>query len=248
MMTMLTLLALAQMEPQETPADKALDAANGLLQEKKYTEALAKYEECLKLEPDRLSALFNGGMAAFFADKAARAIELWERHHKLEPEDTGTLGKLVQACQKAGDLKKRDAYRKALSGVRDAMTQEERAKFPRFCRDQFKVKDVAVMTFEYFELKGERAVRYRFSVLNAKGDAEEYHLSLGSYEMTTKIAREAGTIGKDERMFHLDGYFDGGKRHRTYGMIKSEPSYDDARKLVEEVLKGDREAQSGTDK
>jgi hypothetical protein len=95
------------------------------------------------------------------------------------------------------------------------------------------------MAFELYELKGERALRYVFSILNKTEDGEEWRVSLGSYKTTDAIWRETrNPRPKDnERLFHLDGYFKGGG-HATYGMFFPEPTYDEMRAKVIQILEG----------
>ncbi len=184
--------------------------------------------------------MYNGGLAAYLGGKPARAVQLWELLKKLRPGDTALLAKLVQAYQATGEPAKRDAVRQELFELRARADEAVRKKLFRYVRDQFTVGALRVMVFEYFELSGERALRYSFSVRNESGSGEAWAVSLGSYEVTTQIAREKGEIKKDERMFHLDGYFDGGSIHKLYGMYKKEPTYEDCRKAVEEVLKSEK--------
>ena len=99
------------------------------------------------------------------------------------------------------------------------------------------MKGQKVMAFELYELKGDRALRYVFSILNKEENGQEFRISLGSYETTNTIWRELKNPPpkKDERMFHLDGYFKGGG-HATYGMYFPEPTYDEMRAKVIEIL------------
>ncbi len=231
------LLALAALPLQDEADRKLIEEANAIFEQGRHAEALAKYEECVKRRPEWKNALFNGGLAAYLAGKPARAADLWEPLRKLTPDDTGLLAKLIQAYQATGEGDKRDAVRKDLFDRRAKLDEAGKKKLSRYVRDQFSAGGLRVMAFEHFELAGERALRYRFSVLNEKGDAEAWYVSLGSYEITTQVAREQGTIGKDERMYHLDGYLQGGRVHKLYRMFPKEPSYDECRRLVEEVLK-----------
>jgi hypothetical protein len=95
------------------------------------------------------------------------------------------------------------------------------------------------MAFEHFELKGDRALRYVFSIVNEAEDGEDYRISLGSYELDQAIWRQTTKPKpKDgERLFHLDGYFKGGG-HATYGFYAPEPSYDQIRAIVFQILEG----------
>lgn len=108
---------------------------------------------------------------------------------------------------------------------------------PFFCREQFKVGQRKVMVLEFFELSGARAVRYRFYVLK-EGESPGYLISLGSYASTNAIMQELGDVAQGERGFHLDGYYDGGVRHATFGFYNSEPSYAKVRESVVGIVEG----------
>ena len=101
------------------------------------------------------------------------------------------------------------------------------------------------MVFEHFELKGERALRYAFEIIDPEKGKSKYRISLGSYEPTTQFARETGQIGKNERMYHLDGYYPDGV-HATFGFFTKEPSYEDTRKSVIAILQGKKQPTSSS--
>lgn len=71
--------------------------------------------------------------------------------------------------------------------------------------------------------------------MDKKGE-EEFHISLGSYDDTTEIARELGEISKNERLYHLDEYR--GTQHKTYAFFKTKPDYDRIRPTVLNILEG----------
>lgn len=56
----------------------------------------------------------------------------------------------------------------------------------------------------------------------------------GSYEATTRFARESGQIGPDERIWHFDLYT--GDSHETLGMRAAAPSFEEARAVALEAL------------
>jgi tetratricopeptide (TPR) repeat protein len=223
-------------------AQKALQEGNGLMDKGNYREALARYREGLATSPDEPSLLFNGGIAAYLIKDFASARELWVRLKGLYPEDWQTRVKLIQTFQALGDLKSRDAERQALFDMRKSGKEAELSNAAYYCREQFEAGGRKLMAFEHFELKGERALRYVFSVLNEKGDEVEYRISLGSYEMTNTIAQQTGEIKKGERLFHLDGYYPWG--HATFDFFRGEPSYEETRRKVIEIIEEKTQPQS----
>jgi tetratricopeptide (TPR) repeat protein len=219
--------------------EKAFEAANALMEQHKYAEALVRYKEALALAPGEPAILFNGGLAAYQSGDFTTAADLWQRLKKTDPSDWRLRAKLIQAYQALGKLPERDAERAELFKMWKSGAAQELSKQVEYCRDQFEVNKFKVMAFEHFELKGDRALRYVFSILNESGDAEDFRISLGSYEMTNAIWRETTKPApkSGERLFHLDGYFKGGG-HATYGMFAPEPSYDQMRTRVIQILEG----------
>ena len=239
--------SVAQVKPQNTPqdeaaAERAFDDGNDLMGQRKYKEALARYQEGLAKNPDGPELLFNGGLAAFMSKDFATAEKLWKSLTELDPDDWHARAKLVQTYQALGDMKARDDQRRKLLDLRKSGKLEDLKKQDFYCREQFEAAGKKLMVFEHFELKGERALRYVFSVLDDSGVGDEFRISLGSYETTNLIAVETGGVKKGERLFHLDGYYKWG--HATYGFFTPEPSYDEVRKIVIGILEKKTQPQS----
>lgn len=243
---LLVLLAVATsiraQQPQsqadkEAQAEKAFNTANALLEQRKPGEALVHYKQALSLLPDDPAILFNAGMAAFQIKDYAFAAEAWTKLKTVDPLDWHTRSKLVQVYQALGKPAERDKERTELFEMWKAAKPAELKQRAEYCRDQFEVKGLKVMAFEHFELKGDRALRYVFSILNKAEDGEEFRISLGSYKFTNAVWREQQNPKpkEDERLFHLDGYFKNGS-HATYGMYFPEPSYDAVRAKVIQIL------------
>lgn len=228
----------------EEVAEKAFNDGNDLMRQRKYKEALARYQEGLAKTPDSTGLLFNGGLAAFMSKDFATAEKLWKSLTGLDPDDWRPRAKLVQAYQALGDLKARDLQRAKLLELRKSGKSEELNKQDFYCREQFEAAGKKVMVFEHFELKGERALRYVFTVLDESGEGQAFRISLGSYETTNRISVELGSVKKGERMFHLDGYYKWG--HATYGFFTPEPGYDEIRKRVIGILEEKTQPQSQT--
>lgn len=234
-------------------AEREFKAGNLLFEQGKYAEALARYREGLRHVPDDTSLLYNGGTAALIAGDYAAAVGMLKQVRETYPEDWQTRAKLVQAYQGLGDLKARDAERAALFDLRKhgggGSVQDPEMSLVRqdaYCRERFDVGGHKGMIFEHFELKGDRALRYAFVVLDEAGQKEEFRISLGSYDTTNSFwaASNKEQAGKGGRLFHLDGYYEWG--HATYGMYHPEPSYDEVRKIVFDILANKRDPVSSS--
>lgn len=231
---------------QEAQAQTSFEIANSLLERGKHTEALTHYKQALAILPKDPAILFNAGLAAFSAKDFAFASDVWQQLKAVAPHDWHARSKLIQVYQALGKMAERDKEREELFAMWKSGKPAELKERLQYCRDQFEVNGKKVMAFEHFELKGDRALRYVFSILNKTEDGEEYRISLGSYDLTNTVWRRTRTPKPkdDERLFHLDGYFP--NRHVTYGMFFPEPTYDETRANVIKILEGKGNPISGT--
>jgi hypothetical protein len=218
-------------------AEKLFAEANDLQEQEKHSEALAKYKEALDIIPDSIGLLYNGGLAAFMSEDYEQALAMWKKVKLLDEEDWQVRAKLIQTYQNLGRISERDVERKELFELRRSGKIKELSDAEFYVREQSEIAGRRIMVFEHFELKGERALRYAFYILDQDGKPE-FRISLGSYETTNRIWREMGKRKPDERLFHLDGYFNGG--HATYGMFEKEPTYDETREMVRGILEKEK--------
>jgi len=220
-------------------AEQAFENGNRMMEQRKHAEALTHYKQALAILPKNRALLFNGGMAAFGSKDFNTALDLWKQLKEVEPSDWHVRAKLIQTYQALGKTAERDAERAELFAMWKKGEPADLKEQFEYCRDQFEVNGKKVMAFEHFELKGNRALRYVFSILDAMERGEDWRISLGSYDVTNSIWRETQKPKpkEGERLFHLDGYFKNGG-HATYGMYFPEPTYDETRALVVKILEG----------
>lgn len=184
---------------------------------------------------------YQRAVVAIEVDDWTTAIDELEPLRERFPSDLVIRSWLLICWQNVGDLARRDLDHQALVEIWQSLDSEERD--PLFTRDYFRTSGKRVEALEYFELEGERALKYVFYVTDP-ANGEETRLSLGSYELTTLFMRQRGEIGQDERAFHLDEY--GVNSHLTWAFFHGEPSYDEVRNLVEEILAGKHEPLSSS--
>ena len=183
--------------------------------------------------------IYNAGQSLQLEGKHEESLSNFLRVVNLDPTDWEARTKVIQEYQALGKISERDAHREALLALREKGNIESLNERVMYVRDQFSVGINKVITLEYFDLKGDRAVRYSFMVLDTFGKKTMFKISLGSYQRMTEFFQAKGDLRENERVFHLDGYFPGGE-HRTYGFFKGEPEYDVVRKLVIEILERKR--------
>ncbi len=209
------------------------------MDEGKADEALEAYEKAREYEPGFAMAHYNAGQLLQLKGESAAALERFQKAADLEPDDWRTRAKLVQLHQALGNKEKRDAEREALLLLHQAGKVDK----DYFVREQFQEAGRTIMAVENFELEGDWAKRYEFQVFAPEQERPTVVISLGSYTYTNVYAREKDPTGP--RLFHLDGYHPDGA-HDTYGFFNGEPSYDDTRKMVVSIVKGELQPMSST--
>jgi tetratricopeptide (TPR) repeat protein len=194
---------------------------------------LEKYRKALELDPKCVNAHYNAGQSCQTLGRHSESLKHFQAVAKLEPGDVKTATKIVQCLQALNRPKQRDIARARVT------TLFKEGKFDQefYCRDQFVIGKMRILGLEYFELKGDHAVRYSFQVRRLDNDEPLYRISLGSYDVTNEHARARGIIAADKRYFHLDRYFPS-NRHETFAFFKGEPTYDQVRKFVERIVRG----------
>jgi tetratricopeptide (TPR) repeat protein len=233
----------AQVQTQDT--DGTLLAANKLLEKKRYVEALAQYKIVLVARPNDPATLWNAGIAASMAKDYTTALPIWLHLKTLDPRNGEIRARLVQVYQATGDHKARAEARRSLVALRKSGKDSDLEKGPSFCCDLFTANGRTVSAYDYFTLTGQFARRYDFLVLQPDGTTD-YRITLESDQLDTDMAREMHSIKPNERLFTLDGYYDQGSLHKTFGFYKNEISYDEAKAAVLRVLGGKKTAVSST--
>jgi tetratricopeptide (TPR) repeat protein len=230
----------------EPKSAKAMhDVGIALSRMERLDEALAMLEKACAADPNSVRIHWNTAQTYQSKGDAKSAAAYFQKVLKIAPDEWQGIAKLVQLYDALGETKRRDAERQRLLALRKAGKIRSLAAAESFCRDQFQAGDRKLIVLEYFELRGERAKRYSFHVLQKGKEQTDYVVSLGSYDATNQIAREAGRLKKGERLFHLDGYYEDGT-HKTFGMSRGEPPYDDVKATVVKIVKGELKAVSAT--
>ena len=179
--------------------------------------AISAMDSVVQLDSLIPDAYWNLGLWQSAAARPTEALSAWQRYRQLQPGDWHVRAKLIQAHQALGDTVGRNLERDALLALRATKKDKALARVREYCREQFRVGSTAVMAFETFEPKGDRRVFLTFYVMDSTGKSLG-HFSLGSYDVTTAVARSTGSIGPKDRMYHLDWYE--GNAHATFGFYR----------------------------
>lgn len=203
----------------------ALTAAAALAQKPATFDPNAAYDRAT-------SALNEGRYAAAIPDLKA----LKERY----PRDATVRSKLIIAYEGSGDFDARDRERGELIQLHASTDDAQFRKQSGFQRDLFHVAGRPVGALEYFEAAGERPLHYSFLVIPTKPDAKDgRRITLGSSAADTRFAKPRGDVGSNDRLYSLDEEVPGGLT--TWDTFRAEPSYEDLKKEVIEILRGRRQ-------
>lgn len=221
---------LAQSKVQDLKA--LFKTAVSLTKKGECDKALPIYETVLRAAPGTANALWNAGICAKRIGKYARAAAFFERMKAVQPGYLPLWSNLVQVHQARGATKARDDARKALIAHIESSADPKTKVRWFYVREWYRVDDREVFVFEYLDLRGKFALRYKFLVKTV--DKPDFVVSLGSYETINAIERDLGRLKPGQRLFHLDAYRGG--THWTLGFYEGEPSYDAIRPLARRII------------
>ena len=220
------------------------------MEKRQYSDALIQYNAALVADPDDQSLLYDAGLASYLSKDYASAKNYWTHFIQIEPDNWRVQAKLVQTYQALGDLKARDNTRHALFKLRDGHKSPELSKQETYCREQFTVDGQPVFAYEFYELTGKIATRYKFVVVDKATDSEKYRIDLESDAFDNDLAKETGELKGGEKIFSLDGYYyDARGRLETqklFAFYQNEPTYETVRADVIRVIQGHLNSEAGS--
>lgn len=229
--------------PRQPEARLWLGTAHHLLENDRA--ALQQFEAAATSAPDAVTAAlasYDVGQIYQLRHENDAALAWFLRAQRADQSDWRTAAKLVQVYQALGRTWDRDRERQR---VIDLHNKGSKVDAVEFCRERFQEGPFAVRAFERFELSGTRSKRYRFVVMDAAHPPVVRVLSLGSYEETSGLAQRHKLVEGDQRFFHLDSYGPRGE-HQTFAFFTSEPSYEDVKERILQILRGSSRPLSGT--
>jgi len=229
----------------ETNYNANFNSANIYMEENNESKAEIYYLRALKVKPDNVLLNYNLGQLYQNLTRHDLAIKHLSKVVELDGSDWRAVAKLIQENQKLDNTLERD---KSISYIYELWAKNEVKELTNqgfFIREQSDTAEGKLYALEYFQLVGDYAKKFVFKIQNPKTGESIIDISLGSYNSTTQISRETGSIAADERVYHLDGYLPNGN-HLTYAFFNELPNYDLVRKMVFDVLAGKHKAVSST--
>lgn len=236
-----TIFSGASIAAEKTPKEIFSDATL-LMQSHKFAEAIPLLEELKVVYPTE-TVFWNLGISASEIAENSKALQAWLAYRNIAPDKWQGRAKLIQTYQALQDYSSRDRERNDLIALWKSGTDKELSSQTVFCREQFFYEGRKIIVLEYFNPTGSNKIIYSFIALNNSGQ-QEFKISLGNYDTINQIALELGERPKDVRLYHLDLYRQ--NLHETYKFFNGQPSYNEIRELVLDVLKGKQKPISST--
>lgn len=210
-----------------------------------YDNAEQLYLLATQQKPGDIDTHYNLGQLYQTTKQHKLAIEKFGKVVDLNPNDWRAIAKLVQENEAIDNYTARDAAIENIYEVWRTKKSEELIEQKFYIREQREIEEGKVFVLEYFELEGTRPRKYVFKLRDKQTGDIKFDISLGSYEATTEFARSQGSIGKDERYYHVDGYAPNGS-HYTYAFFNSMPPYAVVKEIALKALVGEYEVISST--
>lgn len=203
------------------------------------TEAQGAVVQLVAREPNNFSFLNAASMISLMTRDFQSAKQYSSMLIAVAPGNIGAHSYLL-ICEQA--LQNAEGIQAQLSKIREIWEASPslKASVRSFNREHFDVAENKVIASQFFELQGKFAARYHFRVFRPGASPPTIIYSFGSYPFTNTVAREAGTLGANERLWHLDRYEN--SKHMLIGFHKHELGYEEVKKLVTaQILKLDTE-------
>jgi hypothetical protein len=217
----------------------AFSKATGLIEEKRYAEALPLLRELALKVPDGPGIFGNLALVALKLGDRQLELQARLRYLELRPGEPREMAAVVQVYQALGKLKERDAQRDRIFALWKALPPADKEKIKGYDRDEFDAGGLHFIVTEYFEPAAPVNRLYRFDAVDASRRIH-YFFALDSGDSTTSAAKELGNIPKDGRIYSLDRYETKGQtqNHATFGLMTKLPDYDTVRAMVLEAVAG----------
>jgi tetratricopeptide (TPR) repeat protein len=216
-------------------ANADLDAGLQYLKANQFEKALESFQKVLNADPENATANLLAASAALNLFQGDGAVTYAENARRLAPNDWRVDTTLVTAYAVDGKIAERDAVRAKLVALHNSPDAPDAMKANGFLLDLFKVKKYRVETVQYFKPIGKFHTYYRFLVRNMAGKRLwEYELQSDDFAQKSWAEAHVQEAVAGGREYTLESDFGGA--HVEYRLFSGNPSYDEVRAVVVQLL------------
>jgi len=229
----------AAQPPVQAPAPQAgnadLDAGLQYLKSNQFEKALASFQMVLNTDPENATANLLAASAALNLFQGDGAVTYAENARRLAPNDWRVDTTLVTAYAVDGKIAERDAVRAKLVALHNSPDAPDAMKANGFLLDLFKMKKYRVEAVQYFKPIGKFHTYYRFLVRSMGGKRLwEYELQSDDFAQKSWADAHPQEAAAGGRQYTLESDF--GDEHVEYRLFSGNPSYDEVRAVVVQLL------------
>jgi tetratricopeptide (TPR) repeat protein len=172
--------------------------------------------------------------------KSSDALPYFQKALELSPDDPTAHALLLQVYAQTGDKAKRDEQRAILRGYHSDGKHPAFAQTLAYLVETIPVGDKTIQAIEFYEPAGQFHFYYRFNIFDSAGKIQSFiALESDDADQTLYAQQHSKEAAAGERRFSLDGYSQSADGHVTQALYKffdSQPSYDDVRALVVQLV------------
>jgi len=182
--------------------------------------------------PSQVTCLFNLGTSQMKLQLWQKALDTFLLASQADPNDWQVVSKIVQCRSSLNQKEERTTGIQKLQSLHAA----GKINAPRFCLEQIPIGNGNILVYQQFKFSGEFGAPFIMMIWEnqlSPNPAFPKYCSLGSYDQTTAIAWETGSLPKTHRIWHCDSYYTNGS-HATLFMngYPSTPAYDVVRDIL----------------
>lgn len=210
------------------------------LQSKNFTDALTGAKAILAANPDSPKANKLVAVVLLDQQKSSDALPYAQKALQLAPDDPLVHSLLLQIYAQTGDKAKRDEQRAILRGYHSDGKHPAFSQVPAFLIETIPAGDKIIQATEFYVPSGEFHFYYRFNIFDSSGQIQSFiALESDDADQALYAQQHPKEAAAGERRFSLDGYSKSADGHVTQALYKffnGQPSYDDLRALVIELV------------
>lgn len=203
-------------------------------QKSDYAGALPFFRQVTDIDKNNAVAYNLAANCSLQLNDYPAAIDSFKHALQIQPDEFHNLSGLMRTYTLAGMAQERDALRAQINDLED---QKRLPVTFSYVFDSFTSGDKRVEITYFPQITGVYGFRYNFDVYGADGK-EQFRVSLESDQMDQPLwaKQHPDEAAAGKRMFSLDGYQ--ANTHSTFGFYSGEPSLDEVRGEVKQIVDG----------